>query len=70
MNTGAALLTNSADEILEIFRSLSKGTYKDIMAKLEPARKKLLAHWVCADGFATERVAKLALQMGGIKDNE
>jgi CDP-Glycerol:Poly(glycerophosphate) glycerophosphotransferase len=63
-NSGAALVPTSAAEVLEIFRLISDGAYHGIKAKLEPARKELLAQWVHrADGLAAERIAELALQM-------
>ena len=66
-NTGTTLVPTSAAEVLKVFRLVANGTHEGVRAKLEPARQNFLAHWVYrADGLATERVAKVALQMAQI----
>lgn len=63
-NTGVTLVPDSPQNVLETFRVVANGEHENIMAKLELARQDFLAHWIYrADGLATERIAKLALQM-------
>ena len=66
--TGATLVPTSATEVLEAFRLVASGTYKDVRVKLEIARQNFLAHWIYrADGMSTERISELALQMAGFQ---
>jgi len=63
-NTGATLVPSSAADVLEVFRLVASGEHERVRAKLEIARQTFLANWVYrADGMATERITKLALQM-------
>ncbi len=67
MNTGATLVPTSPQEVLETFRLVASGAHEGVKAKLETARQTFLSNLVYrTDGLATERVAKVSLDMAQI----
>jgi len=67
MNTGATLVPTSPQEVLETFQLVASGAHEGVRAKLETARQTFLSNLVYrTDGLATERVAKVSLDMAQI----
>ncbi len=67
-NSGATLVPESGDEIINIFKIVANGTHHDIKARLDPALQDFLKRYVYrTDGMAAARVEALALKMTGIE---
>lgn len=70
-NSGATLVPESGEEIINIFRMVANGSHANTKARLEPARRDFLKRSVYrADGMAAARVEALALKMAGIEKYE
>ena len=66
-NSGATLVPESDEEIMNIFQMVANGSYVNIKATLELARQDFLKGCVYrTDGMATDRVEALALRLAGI----
>jgi len=66
-NSGAVLVPESGEEIMNIFKMVANGSDVDTKARLEPARQDFLKRYVYrTDGMAAARVEALALKMAGI----
>lgn len=63
-NSGAVVVVRSLEEIVQSFQLIADGSSTRVLAELEPARQRLLRHWVHrVDGQASVRVVALAREM-------
>jgi len=71
VESGATVVPRSNEEIAQIFKIVASGSSDEILAQLQPARRRFLERWVLkTDGQASHRICNLIMEMANLENIE